>query len=307
MKNTKKYMYLIGLIIFCSIATTVLAIATTDKIEAKLIASKEELEAGEEVVVTLKFDKYNEIIKGINAFKATLQYDEEIFEKVAQSNFTTQNDWEELKYNAETKELVAIKKAGSKKEEDILQLKLKVKNEVEPKKTDIEIIEIVTSEGKEDLFMEPATIHVDIIKEQTTLPEEPDKITSKKYKIENGYIERILPKTTVAEFKQNVTTNQEIVFIDEIGNTLNESDFISTGIKIKVGNTLNYTLVVIGDIDRDTQITINDLAQEKLHLIDYKTLTGIELKAADVDGDGDVTINDIAQMKLILIDLFKLN
>ena len=307
MKNTKKYMYLIGLIIFCSIATTVLAIATTDKIEAKLIASKEELEAGEEVVVTLKFDKYNEIIKGINAFKATLQYDEEIFEKVAQSNFTTQNDWEELKYNAETKELVAIKKAGSKKEEDILQLKLKVKNEVEPKKTDIEIIEIVTSEGKEDLFMEPATIHVDIIKEQTTLPEEPDKITSKKYKIENGYIERILPKTTVAEFKQNVTTNQEIVFIDEIGNTLNESDFISTGIKIKVGNTLNYTLVVIGDIDRDTHITINDLAQEKLHLIDYKTLTGIELKAADVDGDGDVTINDIAQMKLILIDLFKLN
>ena len=307
MKNTKKYMYLIGLIIFCSIATTVLAIATTDNIEAKLIASKEELEAGEEVVVTLKFDKYNEIIKGINAFKATLQYDEEIFEKVAQSNFTTQNDWEELKYNAETKELVAIKKAGSKKEEDILQLKLKVKNEVEPKKTDIEIIEIVTSEGKEDLFMEPATIHVDIIKEQTTLPEEPDKITSKKYKIENGYIERILPKTTVAEFKQNVTTNQEIVFIDEIGNTLNESDFISTGIKIKVGNTLNYTLVVIGDIDRDTQITINDLAQEKLHLIDYKTLTGIELKAADVDGDGDVTINDIAQMKLILIDLFKLN
>lgn len=307
MKNTKKYMYLIGLIIFCSIATTVLAIATTDKIEAKLIASKEELEAGEEVIVTLKFDKYNEIIKGINAFKATLQYDEEIFEKVAQSNFTTQNDWEELKYNAETKELVAIKKAGSKKEEDILQLKLKVKNEVEPKKTDIEIIEIVTSEGKEDLFMEPATIHVDIIKEQTTLPEEPDKITSKKYKIENGYIERILPKTTVAEFKQNVTTNQEIVFIDEIGNALNESDFISTGIKIKVGNTLNYTLIVIGDIDRDTQITINDLAQEKLHLIDYKTLTGIELKAADVDGDGVVTINDIAQMKLILIDLFKLN
>ena len=74
MKNTKKYMYLIGLIIFCSIATTVLAIATTDKIEAKLIASKEELEAGEEVVVTLKFDKYNEIIKGINAFKATLQF-----------------------------------------------------------------------------------------------------------------------------------------------------------------------------------------------------------------------------------------
>ncbi len=305
MKKTK--MYIIGLIIFSSIATTVFAITKTDKIGAKLTSSMEELKSGQEVTITLKFDKYNQIIKGINAFKATLQYDEGIFEKVTQANFTTKSDWEELKYNAETKELVAIKKAGSKSEEDILQLKLKVKNEIEPGKTDIKIGQIVTSEGKEDLLLEDATMDIDIIKDQTSIPEEPDKITSNKYKIEEGYIKRILPKTTVAQFKQNVTTKQDIVFTDEIGNTLNENDVIATGTKIKVGNTLNYILIVIGDIDKDAEITINDLAEGKLHLIDYQLLEGVNLKAADVDGDGEVTINDIAQLKLILIDLLKLN
>ena len=95
----KTIMYIIGLIIFSSIATTVLAITKTDKIGAKLTSSVEELKAGQEVTITLKFDKYNQIIKGINAFQATLQYDEAIFEKVTQASFTTKNDWEELKYN----------------------------------------------------------------------------------------------------------------------------------------------------------------------------------------------------------------
>ncbi len=305
MKKTK--MYIIGLIIFSSIATTVFAITKTDRIGAKLTSSMEELKSGQEVTITLKFDKYNQISKGINAFKATLQYDENLFEKVTQANFTTKSDWEELKYNAETKELVAIKKAGSKREEDILQLKLKVKNEIEPGKTNVKIGQVVTSEGKEDLLLEDATVGIDIIKDQTSIPEEPDKITSNKYKIEEGYIQRILPKTTVAQFRKNVTTKQDIVFTDEIGNTLNENDVIATGTKIKVGSTLNYTLIVIGDIDKDAEITINDLAEGKLHLIDYQLLEGVNLKAADVDGDGEVTINDIAQLKLVLIDLLKLN
>ncbi len=303
----KIIMYIIGLIIFSSIATTILAITKTDNIEAKLISSVSDLKAEQEVIVTLKFDKYNQITKGINAFKATLQYDEKIFERVTTTNFTTINDWEELKYNAETKEFIAIKKAGSKKAEDILQLKIKVKNQIEPAKTQIRLSQILTSEGKEDLLMEDAVLDLDIIKDQLPNPDEPDKITSNKYIIEDGYIERILPETTVATFKQYVTTTKQMIFTDEDGNTLKESDVISTGTKLKVGSTLNYTLIVIGDIDKDTKITINDLAQGKLHLIGNKSLTGISAKAADVDGDGQITINDIAQIKLILIDLFKLN
>ena len=87
---------------------------------------------------------------------------------------------------------------------------------------------------------------------------------------------------------------------------LAEDGIVTTGTQIKVGKTLQYTLVVIGDTDSDGEITINDMAELKLHIIEKELLEGIKLKAADVDNDGEVTINDLAQMKLILIDLLKL-
>lgn len=87
---------------------------------------------------------------------------------------------------------------------------------------------------------------------------------------------------------------------------LAEDEIITTGTQIKVGKTLQYTLIVIGDSDGDGEITVNDMAELKLHLIEKQLLKGIQLRAADVDQDGEVTINDLAQMKLILIDLWEL-
>ena len=76
---------------------------------------------------------------------------------------------------------------------------------------------------------------------------------------------------------------------------------------LKVGdNELQYTIIVTGDIDGDTEITTNDLAKLKLHLIDDEELTGNSIKAADVDKDGEITINDIAQIKLVLINLMEI-
>ncbi len=60
--------------------------------------------------------------------------------------------------------------------------------------------------------------------------------------------------------------------------------------------------IVIGDIDKDGEITINDLAQLKLHLIDKEILKEESLKAADLDSDGEITINDLAVLKLRLIE-----
>ena len=97
-----------------------------------------------------------------------------------------------------------------------------------------------------------------------------------------------------------------MVFIDEYGNTMTDNEIISTGVKIKVGKTLQYTLIVIGDIDKDAKITINDIAKLKLHLIESEVLTGMQLKAAYVDNDNEVTINDLAQLKLVLIGLLNL-
>lgn len=313
MKLKKLACTMIGIIFMLVILITI-KVQASDGLKASVQSSKNEIKKTEEIVITLKLDEYQNIKNGINAYKATLEYDEDIFEEVLEKDFESKNNWEMLKYNKDTKELVAIKKAGSTVPEEVAEVKLKAKEEIEPKTTEIKVKDIVTSDGKKDIEVEEAKVAVNVIKEQEEKPEEPEKpekITSQKYRIEKDYIERIAPKTTVAKFKQNVTlenvtTNPQMVFTDENGNELQDNSFITTGTKLKVGSSLQFTLIVIGDIDRNSEITINCLARIKLHLIGSELLTGIELKAADMDDDKEITINDLAQMKLFLIGLLEI-
>ena len=316
MKLKKLAFAIIGIIFMLVILITI-NVQASNSLKAVMQSSKEELKKTEEVEITLKLDEYQDIKNGINAYKATLEYDSDIFEEVLESNFVCKNNWEMLKYNKDTKEFIAIKKAGSKVPEDVVTITLKVKEEVEPKVTEVKTKDIVTSDGKKDINIDETKVEIDIIKEQDTKPEEPDvpqkpeKITSEKYRIEENYISRIVPKTTVATFKQNiklenVTTSPQMVFTDANGNVLQENDLITTGTKLKVGKTLQFTLVVTGDINKTSEITIDDVAQVKLHLIGKEILKGIELKAADIDDDKEITINDLAQMKLVLINLLEI-
>lgn len=313
MKLKKLACTMIGIIFMLVILITI-KVQASDGLKASVQSSKIEIKKTEEIVITLKLDEYQNIKNGINAYKATLEYDEDIFEEVLEKDFESKNNWEMLKYNKDTKELVAIKKAGSTVPEEVVEVRLKAKEEIEPKTTEIKVKDIVTSDGKRDIEIEEAKVAVNVIKEQEEKPEEPEKlekITSQKYRIEKAYIERIAPKTTVAKFKQNVTlenvtTNPQMIFTDENGNELQEDSFITTGTKLKVGSSLQFTLIVIGDIDRNSEITVNCLARIKLHLIGSELLTGIELKAADMDDDKEITINDLAQMKLVLIDLLEI-
>ena len=138
------------------------------------------------------------------------------------------------------------------------------------------------------------------------LHEKPTEITSDKYVIDekSEIISRIAPNTTVAQFKNNITANKEIVVLDKDGNVLKENAILGTGMQIKVGKTTQFKSIVIGDLDGDGEITILELAKIKLHYIDAKHIeTEMELMAADLDADGEITINDIAQVKLVIIGL----
>ncbi len=75
---------------------------------------------------------------------------------------------------------------------------------------------------------------------------------------------------------------------------------------LQVGDTLQLTIIVTGDIDGTGEISLTDLAQLKLHYIEKEPLTGASLKAADINNDGQITITDLAQLKLVLVDLMEL-
>lgn len=161
---------IIGFIISILVASNVLA-ATS--LKAKVSTSVDEVKAGQEVVLKLKLDEYHEMEKGVNAYKATLDYNKEVFEQVKQENLVTLNGWEQLEYHPETEELVAIKRAGSKVPEEVLMITLKVKENAKPQETEIKIKDLVTSEGKEDLFVEETRVKINVVKEQNQKPVPP--------------------------------------------------------------------------------------------------------------------------------------
>ncbi len=166
MKRLSHYTIVFVMLFFISINT----VFAKTSIGASLASNTKELKIGQELTVTLKLDNYVEIEKGVNAYKATLDYDKNIFEEVYIDNFTNLNKWEQLEYNRKTGEFVAIKKAGSKTPENVVKITLKVKDTSYYGKTNIKLKDITTSEGKRDLKIDDKIISVDIVKEQTSIP-----------------------------------------------------------------------------------------------------------------------------------------
>ena len=140
------------------------------KINASLNANKKELKANQEVEITLNFNNYNNINKGINAYKATLEYDEEIFDKIYQKSFSALNNWEEILYNPDNKQFVSIKRSGSTKSENVAKIKLKLKKDITKTKTTIKVKNIIVSEGKKDIYVGEEKISLDLILEQQSIP-----------------------------------------------------------------------------------------------------------------------------------------
>ena len=139
--------------------------------ETTLNANMTSLKLGQEILVTLKLGNYNDVTSGYNAYKAKLIYDQNIFEQVLQDDFISLNDWEELEYNPDTFEFVAIKKVGSKTLENVVQVRLRVKSTAIAGTTTIKINNIVTSEGRKDIFVEDQSVDVNIIRDQVMNPD----------------------------------------------------------------------------------------------------------------------------------------
>lgn len=57
----------------------------------------------------------------------------------------------------------------------------------------------------------------------------------------------------------------------------------------------------LGDINNDGKITVSDMANVKLHLLQKYVLTDTAFKAADINGDDKITVSDLANIKLHLL------
>ncbi len=279
------------------ISTVVLAAESeTYHFNTSIVTDKTTLNPGEEFEVDVNMSKPTNVENGIIALGGKLNYDTNI---LTLEEIEGKNGWNLNKnfYNPNNSKFVTDNQNFVKEAGTIFTIKFKVKENVKPEqRTMIKVENITASNGKTLMKSNQAQLEINVEE-----PVKEDKITSDKYLIEPNYISKIVPGTTVKVFKQNVTTESDLVFIDQQGNQLGEDDIITTSTILKVGKTLQYTLSVIGDIDGNGVLDVNDLAKLKLHYIDIEELEGEKFKAADLDQNGEIGMNDIAQLKLVLI------
>lgn len=134
---------------------------------------------------------------------------------------------------------------------------------------------------------------------QTYIPATPTLATDKyidTITLDGEYIKNIQPNTKFKEFLKEFSSelNDKITVSDENG-TLKDDDIIKTGQTFTV-ETVNYTTVVIGDVNGDGKADIRDILLQNKHRLNKGQLTDEYFKAGDIEKDDAIGIKDILQL-----------
>ena len=265
--------------------------------DVNINASKEVLNPGDEFEVSVELCNFKNVGKGLIALSGKFVFEDDKLEII---DISGQNGWDLDKgsFNSENFRFVTDTDGYMLEGGVIFKVKLKVKETVSaPNDITIKMMSIEASNGDIDINADDTELKLSI----EAKAEEKLEFSSDKYLIEESFISKVAPETTVNKFMKNVESNRDIILVDKDGKVLESEDLVCTGTIVKVGDELEYTIIVVGDINGDGTVTVTDLAKLKLHLIKKELLTGIEFKAADVKMDKDLTITDLAKIQLHLI------
>lgn len=277
------------------------------KVVLNATANVEKVQKGKEFEVAVKITDVDKIDEGIVAFAGTLEYDKNVLELVLENEaeLVAYDDWKISSHEGTALKFVGdiTGKTPIKADTSIFKVKFKVKEgeSMTAKNTQIKIKDFTTSGGQGVILADDATVSIDI-----ETPVEEKFEVKDTYQVIEKYIVNIDSNTKISDFKSHIDTNiTPIVFTDADEKVLTDNDIVKTGTKVKAGEKIEYTLIVTGDIDRDGDMDVNDLAKLKLHLIDKVKLTDeIDLKAADATLNKVVNIDDLARMKLTIIGYY---
>ena len=103
-------------------------------------------------------------------------------------------------------------------------------------------------------------------------------------------------------------TNDGVLYIgeDEEASTITieatsaDDDSYTTSFDISIANSGES---IIGDVDQNGVVTINDATAIQYYIADFGTLTENQLASADVDGDGEISIKDVTKLQKYLANL----
>lgn len=300
---------LLAFIIFILILLTpitVFGVSFSGKIET----NTNEIKAGEEIEIKFYLQDFKDIKDGINAYKATLDYDNNMFEDVELEDFKSQNLWEEFLYNENTHEFVAIKKAGSKESEEVVTLKLKVKDNIKAGKTTIKIKDIVASEGKTDITADDIELKFNVISSENGNISGDNNSNNNN---QNGSVDDTekpgkLPQTGEGSISAFILIAIEFLIVIAVIAKCKEKDItkkinkntrlfvtiLCFGIISVQFATNIYAATTKGELNNDGKIDYKDVTLLEQHLIHLKELDNNKKDVADMNNDGKLTVTDLS-------------
>lgn len=252
---------------------------------------------GYEFEIIVKMDNLENVQNRISAITGVLEYSKEDLSIVG--GITPLKDWEitDKSYNEATGKFCIERESNPTAQEekpyDVFKIKFQVNRSTNKDKVRVMLKNIEGSNARLNgseitgtiIDAEDTSIDIDI----TPLPSE---ITSNVYKIQEGYISKIPAKTTVQEFKKNITEYPDLIFTN-----LSEEGYVTTGTIMQAGG-IGYTLVVTGDNNGNGYVDIDDIMRIRWHCVELITLSGANLKASDIDDlDGRITVNDLVLIR----------
>lgn len=303
-------------------------------VQTEITTTKEEAQAKdeEEITLSLKLKEFKEIQDGLYAYKGKIQYDKNVFYEIETTDFVTQNSWESIKYNKENNEFVVIKKSGTTNAEELLQIKLKVKNNAIAGKSSIVITNQTTSEGKDDIKIDEINIDITVIQEennnQGTDSNNNNNSENNNQEDNNGGnfnggdnnqsnnqgLEKPstdLPQTGLGNYQTFIVIGIEILVIISVYSFVKYKK-IDKKIKIKNRKVIGIFLAIVltaqiagttyaaiidisnkGEINDDGIINYRDVELVEKHLIELEKLPDNKLENADLNNDQKITVTDL--------------
>jgi len=102
------------------------------------------------------------------------------------------------------------------------------------------------------------------------------------------------PNVTVDKLKE---TYKDATIVNKDEKEIKGNTLVGTGAKVKIDKTSEYTIVKIGDVSGDGDITPSDYVKVKNKIMGTTKLNTFETQAADANRDGDITPADYVKVK----------
>lgn len=176
-------------------------------------------------------------------------------------------------------------------DENLLEVKLILNGEEIEYKPDI----ILTEEGFYEINAKDKAENITTINFEIIVNQE------EQYQIKENTIENITNNTKRIDFEKmlKIEEKYEILRNEEI---LEKDSVIATGDILRTESGQEYTLIVVGDINKDGDVNIKDLIRMRKYLLGEKELDDSEKLAGDCNLDGKkLNIKDFIKMRILAL------